>query len=1493
MKLPSLPTLPSLPSLPTGVDPLAPARQALSWLGNAEGRKNRRVAVTGNRAHIEVRGYHQAGRGALHLDVKGALEKLHGVDWAEVDGVLGRVIVLFDPASVNIDDLVETLTEVEEDHDVQAERFPHDRADHPADPEPLQRHTFAIAADVLGLGMATAGQALQLARIPGEVPGFVTLIDGQPRVRRLLEDRLGRPGADMTLALGAAFTQALSQGPLGLIVDISHRTSQVVEHQARKAVWERREPQLVQGPHSVGHDPLTFPARSSKVPRGPIEKYADASAIGSLAAVGVALGATRNPRRAADLLLTGVPKAANLGREAFAAHLDRSLANRGILVMDPSALRRLDRVDTLVLDGHLLGSGSWSIDRLELVDPSADLTTCTARARSLLRPTEPTARRARGSWVLEPFKADARAPRGSQALARRLAKGGRRSLGLWRGDRLLAMVTVSEDPVALVDEVIASARGAGLEVILAGGNPAMAERIGGVPRWPSTKVEDAVRAHQDAGHAVMLVSGRAHTALRISDVGVGVEMPGERVPWGGHLVVPAGHGYVWTVVDSIARARAVSARSARFALAGATSGGAWAFVGPGRHAAKRVMLPVNAAAMASMAYGAYSGVQAGWVDPPTPPTAHSWHELSVPEALEAVGSSAAGLDEEEQALRRANETARVQPGAVGLGRAALDELANPLTPLLGLGAVLSAAVGSITDAGLVVGVVGVNTLFGAAQRMQTERALVDLESVHGIAVKVLVGGEEMWTSVDSVVVGDVVELEAGSTVPGDCRLLEATALEVDESTMTGESLPVTKSVDATPGAPVLERTSMLFEGTVVAAGRAKALVVAVGRDTEAGRSAAAAADPPPSGVEQRLGRMTSLTIPVALGAGALATGLGYLYRRPTREAVGTGVSLMVAAIPEGLPALATLSQVASARRLATKNALVRNPRAIEALGRVNQVCFDKTGTLTEGIISLSCVSDGVLEEAADPLGTVGRVVLAAAGRATPAALVDDVLPHATDQAIAFAAAEAGLGDAETRWKRVDELPFESRRSFHAVLGQIGSSAKAGRSIVLKGAPEVVLPLCTSWTRDGATTALDSEARRSLEDHVESMGRRGLRVLAVAEVSVPRDAVLADIEVADLTLVGFVGLADHVRPTAAAAVATLLGAGVRLAMITGDHPSTAEAIAAELGLLNGGLILVGAELDELDDDELDAVITKVTVFARVTPHQKVRIVASYQRVGRSVAMTGDGANDAAAIRLADAGIALGGRGTDAARRAADVVIVDDRIETIVEAIVEGRAMWESVRDAVAILVGGNLGELGFALAGTALGGSAPLNPRQLLLVNLLTDMAPALAIALREPANRSPEAILHAGPDASLGDALTREIIVRAGSTALGATTAWGFARLTGTPTRARTVGLAALVGTQLGQTVVAGGTSPLVLGATAVSVGALVFVIQTPGVSQFFGCRPLGPVGWGTAVGASLGATGASVAVPWAVGRVGDVIASARSHIEPSGTASVVTGETS
>ena len=1461
--------------LPTAqdVNPLPRVQAALEWLGNSEGRRQRRLSVSsdGRRAHIEVRGAHRPERSRLVSEVKAALNRLAGVDWAEVDAVVGRAVVLFDPDTVTIGDLVALIEVIEERHGASDERFPHDRPDHPADKEPIQRQFFAIAADVAGFGFATGVQALRLVPIPSEIPGVISLADSQPRIRRVLENRLGRPATDVTLASANALSQALGQGPIGLIVDIAHRVGVVGELQARNAVWHRREPDIALERASLRHPALPGEPRPVALPAGPIERYSDRAAVGSLGALGITLGVTRNPRRASDLLLVGIPKAATLGREAFSAQLDRGLASHGVITMDTAALRRLDRVDVLVLEAGVATSDGFSIDEVVPFE-HADAVECTLRARNLLDRKDPTGPRVRGAWTLAPLDDSRPLPRGATTRSRLIGAGGRRILGLWRGEQLRAFVALLEEPAPLAEELVKVAQATGLEVFLAGGTDAFARRLNISQRLVSGRLAQELRTLQQHGRVPLLVAGDHAEALRAADIGLGVEAPGQRVPWGADLLVGPGLTNVWRIVDSVHTARDVSRRSALFALGGASTGGIWALMGPARSAARRALLPINASALGSIATGGFAGLTAAHRPVPRPGPRHPWHALDAADTLDLVESTPAGLVQRERARRAKTSTARVVAAPTGLVRAAIDELANPLTPILALGAALSAAVGSTTDAALVGGVVVVNALVGAAQRVQTERSLLALEATGAAPARVRVAGVIRELRADSLVVGDVIELVAGDTVRADCRLLEGASLEVDESSITGESLPVDKSTDATPGAPIAERASMLYEGSTIAAGRAVGLVVAVGRDTESGRAAAAAAEPPASGVERRLSALTRLTVPVTLASGAFVTGLGFLYRRPARDAVGAGVALTVAAVPEGLPTLATITQVAAARRLASRNALVRNPRALEALGRVDQICFDKTGTLTQGTISLASVSDGTTENALDTLDTNHRLVLAAALRATPVMDGHDVLPHATDQAIFVGAQTLKVGALEGRraWRRREEIPFESRRGYHAVLGD---DSDGTAWITVKGAPEIVLPLSNTWRRAHDTVELDADARRRLEDHVDALGRKGLRVLAVAEAPAKTPQGLGDgTAISELELLGFVCLADLVRPAAAVAVRDLKSAGVNVAMITGDHPSTAEAIAAELGLLNGGRILTGADLDQLDDDELDRLVPNVSVFARVAPLHKVRIVGAYQRAGRTVAMTGDGANDAAAIRLADAGIALGGRGTAAARANADVIVVDDRIETIVDAVAEGRAMWDSVRDAVAILVGGNLGELGFILVGAALTGTSPLNPRQLLLVNLLTDMAPALAIALREPPDRTTERLLHAGPEASLGGALVKQIAIRAGATATGASSAWLIARLTGTPTRARTVALAALVGTQLGQTVAIGGRSPIVLGATVLSAGALVIVVQTPGLSQFFGCRPLGPVGWFTAVSASVNVTAASILIPWALGRIGSRI---------------------
>jgi cation-transporting ATPase I len=795
-----------------------------------------------------------------------------------------------------------------------------------------------------------------------------------------------------------------------------------------------------------------------------------------------------------------------------------------------------------------------------------------------------------------------------------------------------------------------------------------------------------------------------------------------------------------------------------------------------------------------------------------------------------------------------------------LVKATLEELANPLTPVLATGAGVSAASGAVADAGLIATVLGGNAVLGGLQRLSADRAVRRLEGSNGSRVRTRRAGAEAPVSGDALVVGDVVVLQAGDLVPADCRVLEASSLEADESSLTGESLPVAKTASPTPALALTERGSMLYAGSTVAAGSGVAVVVATGDATEAGRSLEAVAGAPPAGgVEARLRGLTRLSLPLALGSGAAVVGAGVLRGRPLRASLGTAVGLALASVPEGLPVVATAAQLAAARRLTRHNAIVRNLRTVEALGRVDVLCFDKTGTLTEGRIRLAGVSDGVALEPAGELAAPRRAVLAAALRATPDG-DGERLAHATDRAVLDGAAAAGVAAAEGAdgWRPLTELPFEPSRGFHAVVGQAGG----GRRLVVKGAPELVLPRCERWRTPDGPRALDDAARRRLEQEVERLAGMGQRVLAVAERPASRRTALDERRIGRLELLGLVGLADPVRPTAAAAVAGLRRAGVEVVIVTGDHPSTARAIGAELGAADGRGLLTGPELDGMDDRELDRAVRDVRVFARVSPAHKVRVVRALRRAGRVVAVTGDGANDAPAIRLAHVGIALGGRGTAAARDAADLVIADDRVETLVEAIIEGRALWSSVRDAIAVLLGGNLGEIGFTVAGSALSGGSPINARQLLVVNLLTDVLPSMALAVRPPRHASPEALLREGPDASLGAALRRDVAVRAVATGTGAAAAWWVARRTGGEARARTVALVALVGAQLGQTVAIAPTDPVVLAASLASAGTLAAAVQVPGVSHLLGSRPLGPVGWTIGLGGAALGTGTALLLP-------------------------------
>ncbi len=1184
---------------------------------------------------------------------------------------------------------------------------------------------------------------------------------------------------------------------------------------------------------------------------------------------GVSLITTRSPSRAIASGLAALPQPMLLGRELFASELSRLLAKQGTLVLAPAALRRLDRVDCLVLPEGLLSREHFTVQEafgLRGISAGEAL----SAARALFAPERPLRVQHGAGFTLCPPRllehplSDVR----SAELTQRAARGAL-VLALSRGDEVVALLDVSISPQTGVSELLQAARRASLRVVLASDDLGATEGLHPDDVIPLTRgLVDGIRRLQIEGQTVLFVARGPSPGHAAADVSVGIHVSGVPAPWGAHLICPDDSRAIETTIEACAIARTVSQQSLRLSMGAAALGTLAAAGGRTPLAGRRALFVVNAASLVAMLNAVRSSAnvehQGHKLVDPTP-----WHALEAEGVLARLGSNLEGLPDPEEA---STDGKRQGPSALReLALAVKSELMNPLSPLLALGAGISAMVGSKADASIVAGVGGINALIGGVQRFRTERALRELVSTAENRAQVRRAGRVHTVVESNLRVGDIVLLSQGDVVPADCRILESESLEVDTSSLTGESLPVLKSSIPSFADHVADVTSMLYGGTSIAAGRATAVVVAVGEDTLVQRGSVATPDEARGGVEARLRELMRLTGPVAFASGAALVTAGMLRGRRMDDLVSTGVGLAVAAVPEGLPVLATAAQLSAAERLSRKGSLVKNPRAIEALGRVDVLCLDKTGTLTEGRIELSLVYDGELSESADRVSGPRREVLYVAAHAVARDRSMNVDPM--DAAIMRVA--HSLKGAEPPFLTLAERSFESGRGFASVLGRSGERV----SLCVKGAPEQLFARATH-AYIGAELWPMSAVQDRLEAEVNSQGERGLRVVAVAERFLT-EAEVASPEVLEgltadpqgLCVRGFIAFRDPVRATSEASVLGLARAGVRVIMITGDHPSTAESVAREVSLLGTRGVLTGNQVALLSEADLEAQVADIAVFARVTPAQKVRVVRALQRAGHVVGMVGDGANDAPAMRIADVGIAVGMHCTQAARAASDIVLSDSRLDALVDAVLEGRAMWSAVRDAVSILVGGNLGEIAFTVAIGGLTGRPPLHPRQLLLVNFLTDIAPSMAIALRPPKPEELEALLLAGPEASLGAPLDRKIMARAITTALGASGAWTVARLTGTSARARTVGLIGLVGSQLGQTLLSGGNSRSVLWTSVGSMIALGVIVQTPGISHLFGCTPLGPIAWSTALVSSGSATLIAPFVDRGVDRVADLVA--------------------
>ncbi|MGC5166274.1 cation-translocating P-type ATPase [Luteimicrobium sp. DT211] len=719
-----------------------------------------------------------------------------------------------------------------------------------------------------------------------------------------------------------------------------------------------------------------------------------------------------------------------------------------------------------------------------------------------------------------------------------------------------------------------------------------------------------------------------------------------------------------------------------------------------------------------------------------------------------------------------------------LWRRVLAQFQDVLVYVLLVSAGLKAILGEWIDFTIILLVAVVNAAVGFIQEGRAESALDGIRQMLSPSAEVRRGGS--WATVDAaqVVPGDVVRVRPGERVPADVRVLEATSLRVEESALTGESQPAAKDArPVDPQAGVGDRTSMLFSGTIVVAGTGSGVVVATGAATELGRiqGLVAEADDLSTPLTRQLARFGTAIALLILVLGVVMAVIGHtLHDFSVDELLSASIGFAVAAVPEGLPALVTITLALGVQQMARRNAITRRLPSVETLGAVTTICSDKTGTLTKNEMTARVVrtAGGTFDvEGAgyDPEGAVtgpGGGAAPLGGHADLRAVVEtvalcndaQVVPGADGWALVGEPTEGALrtlalkaGEDGAGWDRVAVLPFDSAVKYMATL----DAGPGGAVVHVKGAPDRVLARCTSQVRpDGTPGPIDAAF---WEAQVDALGARGLRVLAAARRQAAAGAgQVSDDDLRDLELCGLVGIVDPPRPEAVEAVADCHRAGIAVKMITGDHPGTAVAIAKELGILDadgrrlgpGGAdaetptVLTGAELEALSNEQLRAVVQDVDVYARTSPEHKIRIVSALQAHRQVVAMTGDGVNDAPALSQADVGVAMGIKGTEATKEAADVVLADDNFATIERAVEEGRRIYDNVRKSVLFLLPTNGAQALVILVAVLFGLTLPLTPVQVLWVNMVTAVTLSLALAY-EKAEPGVMARPPRDPDASL------------------------------------------------------------------------------------------------------------------------------------------------
>jgi Ca2+-transporting ATPase len=861
-----------------------------------------------------------------------------------------------------------------------------------------------------------------------------------------------------------------------------------------------------------------------------------------------------------------------------------------------------------------------------------------------------------------------------------------------------------------------------------------------------------------------------------------------------------------------------------------------------------------------------------------------WHALDVAEVVARLGvDPARGLTAAEAAerLRRHGPNRMPEPNQPSLVRLLVDQLVNAPTALLGAGMVVSILTGGLLEAGLIALVLGTNAAVGAATERTGHRAIAALSRSAATPVRVRRDGQDLVLDSDQLVPGDTIQFVPGDPVPADARVVEANRLTIEESALTGESRAVDKlPIPVDPRLALADRRSMMHRGTTVVGGRGRALVVATGADTVIGQLhlLAAGAEAPPTPMERDLDRLGKWLAYGASGICVGILGLGVLRSVPLLYSLEVAVSLGVAAIPEGLPALATSVLALASGRMRRKGTLIRSLGAAEALGSVTVVCADKTGTLTENrMAAQELYSAGrVLRiggAALQPVGAFehdGRPISPLDDPATIASLLVGVLcsdaelesgsngelvidGSATEGALQVAAVKAGLETADLRERhpRLDLRERSDGRRHMVTVHRLDDELIA----LMKGSPEEVLDLCDTALGPNGVTALTEADRLEIGQVNAGMAGRAMRVLGLARRVLP-DGYAPDELARGYTFLGLIGLVDPIRPAVPDAIRALHEAGIRTVMITGDQALTAVAVARELGLSRRGSlnVLEAGDLDRLDREALRGLVRDVGIFARVAPEMKLAVVRAFQANGKVVAMTGDGVNDGPALRAADVGVGMGERGSELARELADVVLSTDDFTQMVDAVEEGRLVRANVRRVLHYMLSTNASEVWVVAVAVAAGLPSPLTPLQLLWLNLVTDLAPGLGLAV-EP--REPD-LMQRPPRESdeplIPRPLLQRIVLESGLIAGGAITAYGLGILRhGFGPVAQTMAFASLLGAQLLHIPLArAGEGPATIGkrpanrwltiGTALSAGLQLVALFVPPVRAALGGAALGPI---------------------------------------------------